>query len=101
LSWQTIEDRRMVARYQRGEDDLYRLLQTVKGNQVVVFIREERAGEFSVGLRSTAAVDVGAIAGSFGGGGHRQAAGFDTAGPLEKIRKSMLDTFAPLLERKL
>ena len=101
LSWQTIEDRRMVSHFQRGEDDLYRLLQTVKGTQVVVFIREERAGEFSVGLRSTAGVDVGAIAGSFGGGGHRQAAGFDTAGPLEKIRKSMLDTFAPLLERKL
>jgi phosphoesterase RecJ-like protein len=98
LSWQTIEDRRMVGRYQRGEDDLYRLLQTVKGNQVVVFIKEERPGEFSVGLRSTAAIDVGAIAGSFGGGGHRQAAGFDTAGPLEKIKKSMLDTFALLLD---
>jgi phosphoesterase RecJ-like protein len=98
LSWQTIEDRRRVGRYQRGEDDLYRLLQTVKGNQVVVFIREERPGEFSVSLRSAAAIDVGAIAGSFGGGGHRQAAGFDSAGPLERIRKSMLDTFAPLID---
>lgn len=98
LSWQTIEDRRTIGRFQRGEDDLYRLLQTVKGNQVVVFIKEEGPGEFSVGLRSTAAIDVGAIAGSFGGGGHRQAAGFDAAGPLERIRKSMLDTFAPLLD---
>ena len=98
LSWQTIEDRGMVARYQRGEDDLYRLLQTVKGNKVVVFIREEQPGRFSVGLRSTTAIDVGQVASSFGGGGHKQAAGFDTPGPLETIRKAMLDTFAPLLK---
>ncbi len=97
LSWQTIEDRGMVGQFQRGEDDLYRLLQTVKGNQVVIFIKEEAPGEFSVGLRSTAAIDVGAIAGSFGGGGHRQAAGFDADGPLERIRKSMLEVFAPVL----
>jgi bifunctional oligoribonuclease and PAP phosphatase NrnA len=98
LSWQTAEDRASAGgRYQRGEDDLYRLLQTVNGNQVVVFIRQEDSGSFSVSLRSTNAIDVGAVASSFGGGGHRQAAGFETPGPLEAIRQKMLDTFAPLI----
>lgn len=101
LSWQTLEDRRSVPRYQRGEDDLYRLLQTVKANQVVVFIREEAPGRFSVGLRSTASIDVGAVAASFGGGGHRQAAGFDTPGPLAAIRAAMLDRFQPLLCKRM
>lgn len=97
VSWQTIEDRASVGRYQRGEDDLYRLLQTVRDNQVVVFIRQEDSGRFSVSLRSTNAIDVGAVAASFGGGGHRQAAGFEATGPLEAIRQKMLDTFAPLI----
>lgn len=101
LSWQTIEDRASVGRYQRGEDDLYRLLQTVKGNQVVVFIRQEDSGSFSVSLRSTNEIDVGAVASSFGGGGHRQAAGFEAAGPREAIRQSMLDAFGPLICKRM
>lgn len=98
LAWQTIEDRAMVGQYQRGEDDLYRLLQTVKGNQVVVFIRQEDTGRFSVSLRSTNSIDVGAVAARVGGGGHRQAAGFESPGPLEAIRAAMLETFAPLVQ---
>jgi bifunctional oligoribonuclease and PAP phosphatase NrnA len=99
LTWQTIEDRDRLAALQRGEDDLYRLLQTVRGNVVVVLVKEERPGGFSVGLRSTAAVDVGAIAGSFGGGGHKQAAGFDIEGALASVKQMMLDTFLPIVSK--
>ncbi len=35
LTWQTVADRERLSAYQRGEDDLYRLLQTIKGNVVV------------------------------------------------------------------
>jgi phosphoesterase RecJ-like protein len=97
LTWQTIEDRERLSALQRGEDDLYRLLQTVRGNVVVALVKEERPGAFSVGLRSTTAVDVGAIAGSFGGGGHRQAAGFDIDGTLASVKKTLLDTFLPIV----
>jgi bifunctional oligoribonuclease and PAP phosphatase NrnA len=97
LSWQTMDDRARRGALQRGEDDLYRLLQTIRGNVVVAFVKEERAGGWSVGLRSTAAVDVGAIAGSFGGGGHKQAAGFDIEGTLESVKAKVLATFEPLL----
>jgi phosphoesterase RecJ-like protein len=96
LTWQTIADRERPGGHQRGEDDLYRLLQTVKGNVVVALIKEESRGLFSVGLRSTAAVDVGAVAASFGGGGHRQAAGFDIRGSLESVKKTVTDALAPL-----
>jgi phosphoesterase RecJ-like protein len=91
LTWQMIADREQLAAHQRGEDDLYRLLQTVKGNVVVALIKEEWKGAFSVGLRSTAAVNVGAIAASFGGGGHRQAAGFDIQGSLESVKKLVIE----------
>ncbi|HET6485310.1 MAG TPA: DHHA1 domain-containing protein, partial [Spirochaetia bacterium] len=66
---------------------------------VVALIKEEGPGRFSVGLRSTSSVDVGNIAAGFGGGGHRQAAGFDIAGTLASVRQTLLDVFAPILSK--
>jgi bifunctional oligoribonuclease and PAP phosphatase NrnA len=97
LTWQTVADRERLSAHQRGDDDLYRLLQTITGNVVVVLVKEESEGVFSVGLRSTSAIDVGAVAASFGGGGHKQAAGFDIHGDLETVKKTLIDAFAPCL----
>jgi len=97
VTWQMISDRERLRAHQRGEDDLYRLLQTVKGNLAVVLIREEGEGVFSVGLRSSADVDVGAVAAHFGGGGHRQASGFDITGSLDSVKKTVLAALAPLV----
>jgi bifunctional oligoribonuclease and PAP phosphatase NrnA len=90
LSWQSFRDRAAMDGALRGEDELYRLLQTVKGVEVVVLIKEEAEGQCSVGLRSTPDVDVGVVARSFGGGGHRQAAGCDVKGSVESVRASVL-----------
>lgn len=97
LTWQTIADRERLDARQRGDDDLYRLLQTIKGNVVVALIKEEGKGQYSVGLRSTSAVDVGAVAGSFGGGGHRQASGFDIRGSLESVKKAVIEALTPFV----
>jgi phosphoesterase RecJ-like protein len=99
LTWQMISDRKRLDAHQRGEDDLYRLLQTVKGNVAVALIKEEGEGVFSVGIRSTAAVDVGAVAASFGGGGHKQAAGFDIRGSLASVKKAVIDALEPFCKR--
>jgi phosphoesterase RecJ-like protein len=97
LSWQTLADRAAVGTAQRGEDDLYRLLQTVKGSRVVVLLKEEQPGQWSVGLRSNPGIDVGAVAAGFGGGGHRQAAGFDISGTLESVRATVVAALLPVL----
>jgi len=97
VTWQLIADRERLHTRQRGDDDLYRLLQTIKGNVAVALIREEGEGAFSVGLRSSSAVDVGAVAASFGGGGHRQAAGFDIKGSLDSVKNAVLAALTPLL----
>lgn len=97
VTWQTMKDRESLGIRTRGEDDLYRLLQTVRGNQVVVFIKEESEGRFSVGFRSNNAVDVGAVAASYGGGGHRQAAGCDMTGTIDSIRALLIEIFTPVL----
>ena len=100
VTWQMIEDRHRLNAHQRGDDDLYRLLQTVKGNVVVALIKQEGEGAFSVGLRSTLAVDVGAVARAFGGGGHRQASGFDIAGTLESVKAAVVQALSPLVEKQ-
>ena len=41
-------------------------------------------GSLNGSLRSRGAVDVAAVAGAFGGGGHRNAAGFTTKGTVEE-----------------
>ena len=75
----------------RGSDDLFRHLQSVKDNEVALFIREEKPGQCSVGLRSTGAFDVSKLAQSMGGGGHVLAAGFTFDGGLEAARLRMLE----------
>ncbi len=81
----------------RGSDDLYRLLQTVKGCEVIAFIREESEDRISVGLRSSNEMDVGAIALSLGGGGHKRAAGFTSRGSAGHIKQQLLSIFKELL----
>jgi len=100
VTWQTTEDRQRLEAHQRGEDELYRLLQTVSGNSVVALLKQEGEGRFSVGLRSGPGVDVGALASTFGGGGHRQASGFDIQGTLESVKNSVVDALLKLLDGK-
>ena len=97
VSWQTAADREAAGSAHRGEEDLYRLLQTVRGNRVVVFLKEEEAGRWTVGLRSNPGIDVGAVALGFGGGGHRQAAGCDISGTLDSVRAAVVAALLPLL----
>jgi phosphoesterase RecJ-like protein len=97
LTWLLTADRERLQVHERGEDELYRLLQTVKDNVVVVLIKQEGEGVFSVGLRSNGAVDVGAMASAFGGGGHRQASGFDMPGTLESVKEKVVRALLPLV----
>jgi bifunctional oligoribonuclease and PAP phosphatase NrnA len=56
-------------------------------------LKQTEPGEWSVSLRSQGAVDVSAVAASFGGGGHRRAAGFTASGNrvevVEEVRERL------------
>lgn len=66
---------------------------TVKDIQAVAFLKEADDGSWRVSLRSKGSIDTGAIARTFGGGGHRNAAGCSIQGSLEAAR----ERFAQLL----
>ncbi|MDR2371155.1 MAG: bifunctional oligoribonuclease/PAP phosphatase NrnA [Treponema sp.] len=77
----------------RDSDSLYQMFQSVAGVEAVVIIRQEEAGKCAVGFRSRDAVDVAAIAASFGGGGHKNAAGAAVPGTIAELRPKILEKF--------
>ena len=69
-------------------DGLIDLVRMARGTEVACLLKEKETGVVKGSLRSRGLVDVAAIAGSFGGGGHHNAAGFtSTQGPAEIIEQ--------------
>ncbi|HSL11311.1 MAG TPA: bifunctional oligoribonuclease/PAP phosphatase NrnA [Actinomycetota bacterium] len=57
-------------------DDLIDVIRTDRDADVAVLVKQQKDGRFKVSMRSRGAHDLAAVASSFGGGGHRLAAGF-------------------------
>ena len=57
----------------------------------MVFFKVLPDGVVRVSMRSKYDVDVRVVANTFGGGGHKNAAGFTVNGPLEQVRDGILD----------
>jgi phosphoesterase RecJ-like protein len=72
-------------------------LRSVDGAELVALVRELPSGAVAArkgSLRSRPdGVDVSEIARSFGGGGHRRAAGFSTDLPMDEITRRIVDAF--------
>ena len=90
LTYETLDELNRFGIENRDSDSLYQQLQGVSGVETIIFIREEKPGECSVGLRSNSTVDVGKIALRFGGGGHSKAAGFSLKGSCRETREAVL-----------
>ena len=93
LSFEQYEDITRFGLEGRDSDSLYQLLQSVAGVEAVAIIRQETPGTCSVGLRSRDRIDVAAIAASFGGGGHKNAAGLSLPGVISDIRSQIIEAF--------
>jgi phosphoesterase RecJ-like protein len=57
-------------------DDLIDVLRTARDVDVAAVLKQQRDGRFKVSIRSRGGHDLSAVASSFGGGGHRLAAGY-------------------------
>jgi phosphoesterase RecJ-like protein len=62
----------------------------IEGVEVGMLFRECGADEYKVSLRSKGAIDVAEAASGFGGGGHRNAAGFNIKGNIEEVRARVI-----------
>jgi phosphoesterase RecJ-like protein len=72
-------------------EGLINLPLTAREIQAVVFFKVGPTGEVRVSMRSKYDVDVRQVAGAFGGGGHKNAAGFTVTGSLDDVRPRIVE----------
>ena len=89
----TAEDFEQTGAVENDSEGIIDHARAVEGTAVAVLVREltgDRAGKRKVSLRATdGRVDVSEIARSFGGGGHRQAAGATTELDIEALTEAI------------
>lgn len=78
-------------------EDLVNVCLTIAGTECAFILIEQMDGRVKASLRSRSDVDVAQIAERFQGGGHRQAAGAMLKGPLPEAEKTLLETFAEVM----
>lgn len=64
---------------------------SLDGVEISVFFRELGFDRYKISFRSRNHVDVSKLAGEFGGGGHRYAAGCQVLGNLDHVKKRVMD----------
>jgi bifunctional oligoribonuclease and PAP phosphatase NrnA len=87
-------DRAIAAATQGDYEDTDGLINqplTVKEIQAVVFFKQVEGDQYRVSMRSKGVIDIGAIAKTYGGGGHKNAAGCTITGPIEELRKTLVE----------
>lgn len=72
-------------------DDVIDVVRTAREADVAAVLKEQPDGGFKVSLRSRGGTDVSAVAASFGGGGHRLAAGYSSKAGLDESVEALLD----------
>ncbi|GHT57823.1 phosphoesterase [Spirochaetia bacterium] len=104
LSSEEYEETQAFGLEGRDSDMIYQLLQSVAGVEAVAVIRQESPvrptasdgpspGKCAIGFRSRDQVDVSLIAASFGGGGHKNAAGLMVPGTIAEWKPKILAAF--------
>lgn len=85
--------REMMERAGASDDEIEGIVnyaRSISGVEVGILFKEAPDGRVRVGLRSRRTVDVGAIAVSFGGGGHARASGCTFLVPIEQAVEQVL-----------
>ncbi len=81
------QDIKAVAASPADTEDLINLTLAVKGTELAAILIEQPDGRIKVSFRSRGPVDCSALAGRFGGGGHKAAAGTIIEGPFEAAQE--------------
>ena len=88
VAWLALPDGTVPESFVEAEE-LVNYPRSIASVRVACFLREIQ-GKTKVSLRGKGDVDVQVIAARFGGGGHRNAAGFTMAAPLEEATRQVL-----------
>jgi len=94
-----LEDSETYITNDKPSDALYSMLLSIQGVEVVVFFKQLTEEVTEVGFRAShqSHIDVGALAESFGGGGHKKAAGVTVQQPIATVRENLLQAIGNLI----
>lgn len=92
----TLDDRHEFGALGGDFDGIVEHLRDISTVEIAIFIRETDEGQ-KVSLRSTGDRDVSAVSARFGGGGHRNAAGFTSKRPVAELMVEMIRSAAAIL----
>jgi len=94
-----LSDNEQYVTSDKPSDALYSMLLSIKDVEVVLFFKQLSPDATEVGFRAShqSHIDVGALAESFGGGGHKKAAGVTVQQPIEVVRKNLLKAVENLI----
>jgi phosphoesterase RecJ-like protein len=98
LAWTyvTLVDYRETGAEPPDTEDLVNECMTVENVEAAFILIEQTNGNVKASIRSRSHLDVSQIAGSFGGGGHKQAAGAILPGPLADVQQKILTAMQTL-----
>jgi phosphoesterase RecJ-like protein len=92
LIWTAIS-RQMMQQTSAGDsayDEVVSVMMRIDGMRITALFKERDDGTVKLSLRSKAGIDVAAIARTWGGGGHTQAAGATLKHPLDDAQREVL-----------
>jgi bifunctional oligoribonuclease and PAP phosphatase NrnA len=79
-------------------EGLINLPLTVKEIQAVIFFKQIEGEQYRVSMRSKDDIDIGAVAKTFGGGGHKNAAGCTVSGGIDALQKLFIEKVGQAIE---
>lgn len=99
ISSSYLKDKRTFSTSDKPSDVLYGLLLSIEGVEMVIYFKELEPELTEVGFRSAyaSAINVGAFAESFGGGGHRKASGLTMECSIDEAKRQILSAAEALL----
>ena len=83
MSYLRKEDYNKFGATEEDSDDFVDMIRFIEGVKAAIFVREKKPGLFKVSMRSDPHIDVSEIARKYGGGGHKNAAGFNVEGNVD------------------
>lgn len=100
VAWSCIRstDYPAVGAVPSDSEDLVNWTLGVKGVEVGLLFMEQPVGGIKISFRSRGRLDVAALAGEYGGGGHAAAAGAIVQGDLEQVCERVLNRVGALLQ---
>ena len=85
LAYAVVDNSEWNAARPEEVESIVDIVRTAEQAEVAAVFKETTTGRWSVSLRAKSAVDLTGVAGAFGGGGHRLAAGYTAVGPADQV----------------